>query len=102
LFSSQAEDDTWTAQNARRRLDDYPGGRRRQKTKPMPVTGYDAQAIEEYYDRRPLQIGWRLNSLSFPLLGMLCSRFLETLFDESDFDSNETIFCRLVHWFAVG
>jgi hypothetical protein len=102
LFSSQAEDDTWTAQNARRRLDDYSGGRRRQKTKPMPVTGYDAQAIEEYYDRRPLQIGWRLNSLSFPLLGMFCSRFLETLFDEYDFDSNETIFCRLVHRFVVG
>lgn len=42
---------------------------RKQKTKPMPVTGYDARAIEEFYDMRPLQVGWRLNSLGFPLLG---------------------------------
>ncbi len=35
---------------------------------PMPVTGYDARAIEEYYDARPLQVGWRLNSLGLPLL----------------------------------
>ena len=37
--------------------------------KPMPVTGYDAQSILDFYDRRPLQVGWRLNSLGFPLLG---------------------------------
>jgi hypothetical protein len=37
--------------------------------KPMPVTGYDARAIEEYYDLRPLEVGWRLNTLGFPLLG---------------------------------
>jgi hypothetical protein len=43
----------------------------RQKTKPMPVTGYNAKAIEDYYDRRPFQVGWRLNSLGFPLLGTL-------------------------------
>jgi predicted unusual protein kinase regulating ubiquinone biosynthesis (AarF/ABC1/UbiB family) len=36
--------------------------------KAMPVTGYDARAIEEYYDMRPLEVGWRLNSLGFPLL----------------------------------
>lgn len=42
---------------------------RRQKMKPMPVTGYDARAIEDYYDMRPLEVGWRLNSLGFPLLG---------------------------------
>jgi hypothetical protein len=50
---------------------------RRQKTKPMPVTGYDAGAIEEYYDMRPLEVGWRLNSLGFPLLGtygQFCSK----------------------------
>jgi len=35
----------------------------------MPVTGYDAQTILDFYDRRPLQVGWRLNSLGFPLLG---------------------------------
>lgn len=43
--------------------------RNRQKTKPMPVVGYDAHAILEHYDRRPFQVGWRLNSLAFPLLG---------------------------------
>jgi len=42
--------------------------RNKQKMKPMPVTGYDAKAIEKYYDMRPLQVGWRLNSLGFPLL----------------------------------
>jgi len=36
--------------------------------KPMPVTGYDAKAIEEYYDIRPLQVGYRLNAIGFPLL----------------------------------
>ena len=44
-------------------------GQGRKKMKPMPVTGYDAQAILDFYDRRPLQVGWRLNSLGFPLLG---------------------------------
>ena len=39
------------------------------KIQPLPIKGYDAIAIEEYYDRRPLQVGWRLNSLGFPLLG---------------------------------
>jgi hypothetical protein len=43
----------------------------RKKTKPIPVTGYDGKAIDEFYDRRPLQVGWRLNSLGFPLLGRL-------------------------------
>lgn len=42
--------------------------RNKQKMKPMPVTGYDARAIEEYYDMRPLQVGWRMNSIGFPLL----------------------------------
>ncbi|KAG7363890.1 ABC1 family-domain containing protein [Nitzschia inconspicua] len=42
--------------------------RNKQKMKPMPLTGYDAKAIEEYYDMRPLQVGWRLNSLGLPLL----------------------------------
>ena len=44
-------------------------GLERKKMKPMPVTGYDAQSILDFYDRRPLQVGWRLNSLGFPLLG---------------------------------
>ena len=40
------------------------------KKRPMPVVGYDAKKICEYYDRRPLVVGWRLNRLSLPLLGM--------------------------------
>lgn len=46
-----------------------PIAREHMKIQPLPVKGYDAIAIEEYYDRRPLQVGWRLNSLGFPLLG---------------------------------
>jgi hypothetical protein len=42
---------------------------RKFKQRPMPVTGYDAKAILEYYDMRPLAVGWRLNILGFPLLG---------------------------------
>jgi hypothetical protein len=42
---------------------------RQPKTKPMPVTGYNSKAIIELYDRRPLQVGWRLNWLGLPLLG---------------------------------
>jgi hypothetical protein len=45
----------------------------RQKMKPMPILGYSARSILAYYDLRPLEVGWRLNSLGFPLLGMrLC------------------------------
>jgi len=50
------------------RHEDRGRSRNKQKLKPMPVTGYDAKAIEEYYDMRPLQVGWRLNTLGFPLL----------------------------------
>jgi predicted unusual protein kinase regulating ubiquinone biosynthesis (AarF/ABC1/UbiB family) len=45
----------------------------------MPVTGYDAEAIEDYYDRRPLQVGLRLNSIGFPMLGW----YLRLLMDRS-------------------
>lgn len=38
--------------------------------KPMPITGYDADAICEHYDRRPLEVGWRLNSLGIPLVSI--------------------------------
>lgn len=41
------------------------------KTKPMPVTGYNAKEICETYDRRPFQVGWRMNSVGLPLLGTL-------------------------------
>jgi len=47
----------------------FPPTRSRQKTKPLPVTGYDYEVIGDVYDRRPLKVGWRLNSLGFPLLG---------------------------------
>lgn len=39
------------------------------KTKPMPIEGYDAREICETYDRRPFQVGWRMNSVGLPLLG---------------------------------
>ena len=32
--------------------------------------GYDAESIIDYYDRRPWEIGLRLNMLGLPLLGM--------------------------------
>ena len=43
--------------------------RKRQKMKPMPILGYSSRTILAYYDARPLEVGWRLNSLGFPLLG---------------------------------
>jgi hypothetical protein len=43
--------------------------RRRRKTKPLPVIGYNARAIEDYYNVRPFQVAWRLNCLGFPFLG---------------------------------
>jgi hypothetical protein len=39
------------------------------KKRPMPVIGYNAKEICDFYDRRPLVVGWRLNKLSLPLLG---------------------------------
>ena len=39
------------------------------KRKPMPIVGYNGQEICDYYDRSPLEVGWRLNILSLPLLG---------------------------------
>jgi len=40
-----------------------------QKTAPIPITGYEADSIIDFYDSRPLEVGWRLNSLGLPLLG---------------------------------
>jgi hypothetical protein len=56
-----------------RRLKENPSTRSMEMTatsrhKFMPVVGYNADKICEYYDRRPLVVGWRLNSLSLPLL----------------------------------
>lgn len=51
-----------------------------QKAKPMPIVGYDAQAICDHYDRRPWEVGWRLNILGLPLLGwyfgLLADKFM--------------------------
>ena len=59
--------------------------------KAMPVTGYDAEAIENYYDRRPLHVGWRLNSLGFPLLGW----YLRLLTDKAlSIDNKEEVMRR--------
>lgn len=41
----------------------------RGKNKPKPIVGYNAERICNFYDRSPLVVGWRLNSLGFPLLG---------------------------------
>ncbi|KAL3919342.1 MAG: hypothetical protein SGILL_003799 [Bacillariaceae sp.] len=50
---------------------------RKTKMKPMPLTGYDAKAIDAYYDIRPLQVGWRLNSLGLPLLAWYCRLMMD-------------------------
>jgi predicted unusual protein kinase regulating ubiquinone biosynthesis (AarF/ABC1/UbiB family) len=39
------------------------------KMQPMPILGYDPELIMDFYDRRPLEVGWRLNSVGLPLLG---------------------------------
>jgi len=53
---------------------------RLKKKKPMPIVGYNAQDICNYYDRRPLVVGWRLNTLSFPLLGWYLGLLSDELF----------------------
>ena len=75
-------------QQQQRRQQQTPPTERKRKTKPMPFTGYDFQAIEELYDRRPLQVGWRLNSLGIPLLGWYLSLLLDRSTGASD---NENI-----------
>ena len=39
------------------------------KKRPVSMVGYNANEICDYYNRRPLVVGWRLNGLSFLLLG---------------------------------
>ena len=55
-----------------------------QKAKPMPITGYNADAILEFYDKRPLEVGWRLNSLGLPLLGWYLGLLGDQLFGIQD------------------
>lgn len=47
------------------------------KTKPLPVVGYDAESICEFYDRRPLRVAWRLNCVGLPLLGWYAGLLLD-------------------------
>lgn len=42
------------------------------------AVNYDVQAIYDYYDRRPWEVTWRLNSLGLPLLMW----YIALLFDE--------------------
>lgn len=58
--------------------------RARRKTKPMPVTGYNSNEILDVYDRRPLQVGWRLNSLGLPLLGWYLSLLMDRAMGQAD------------------
>ena len=50
----------------------------------MPITGYNADAILEFYDKRPLEVGWRLNSLGLPLLGWYLGLLVDQLFGIQD------------------
>ena len=58
------------------------------KQKPMPLVGYDAEKILHTYDRKPLEVGWRLNVLSLPLLGW----YMGLLMDKSlGIDGNDEV-----------
>jgi len=54
--------------------------RKSKKKKPMPVVGYNGEEICEYYDRSPLIVGWRMNSISIPLLGWYFSLLMDKFF----------------------
>lgn len=68
LFDSSMTSRTWRRREPQRQ-GNQPNQIVRKKTLPMPITGYNAKDILDCYDRRPLEVGWRLNSLGFPLLG---------------------------------
>lgn len=74
FFNSSDDSDASLTQETRTFRTQQKQGRRQprpSKMSPMPVRGYDAAAIEDYYDLRPFEVGWRLNSLGLPLLGKL-------------------------------
>jgi hypothetical protein len=73
----QQKSRTWKVDSTRKMGVNDERSRSRRKMKPMPITGYNAKEIEEYYDRRPWQVGWRLNSLGLPLLGKKKSTLVE-------------------------
>ena len=47
---------------------------------PIPLSGYDATDILDYYDRRPWEVTWRLNILGLPLLGWYLSLVTDHVF----------------------
>jgi len=51
---------------------------------PIPLSGYDATDILDYYDRRPWEVTWRLNILGLPLLGWYLSLVMDRLFYGDD------------------
>lgn len=51
------------------------------KKRPMPVIGYNAKEICDFYDRRPFVVGWRLNKLSLPLLVWYIGLLQDELFN---------------------
>lgn len=50
------------------------------KNRSSSVVGYDSKEICDYYDRRPLVVGWRLNRLGLPLLGWYFSLLTDQYF----------------------
>ena len=88
---------TWNrSRYSRQRPEPKQRGSMSKKTKPMPVVGYDADRIMDFYDRRPLQVGWRLNTVGLPLLGECClaNDFL-CVFDSTALGAPCWIKCRL-------
>jgi hypothetical protein len=78
LFAESSMGRTWQQRSPERDYPDQQGGannnrnivpQEQEQQQPLPVKGYDASAILNYYDKHPLDVGWRLNSLGLPLLG---------------------------------
>lgn len=56
----------------------------RRKNKIKSIVGYNAERICNFYDRSPLVVGWRLNSLGFPLLGWYIGLLTDELFQKQN------------------
>ena len=57
------------------------------KKKPLPILGYNAQDITYHYDRLPLAVAWRLNSLSLPLLQWYFQLLVDRLLHQDTLDN---------------
>lgn len=66
-----------------------------QKKKPMPIVGYSGEDICSYYDMRPLVVGWRLNSLSLPLLGKFENPLNVVSIDDASYSATNE--CNYIH-----